>query len=492
MNESYPRTAGARWGTYSRISEDPRDTQRGVARQQEDTRKVLEARGITVTTEYVENDTSAYRKRRVSRRDDEGNEYFVYRTVRPVWQQALSDLRAGTIDALMVWDLDRLARDPRDLEDAIEVVEHHGRIIESETGSIDLRTDSGRAMARVLMAMNNKSSADTGRRVSRAALESAKRGTPAGKRAFGWAKNKIDLDPRESALAREAVEHVIRGSKTLWGIANEWNEAGALTAFYETAWTNGKLRQYFRNPRLAGLRTYRGEILHDDNGEPVRGIWEPLLTVEKWQALQAALNPRPENRHRVPHKNARTYLLTGLLHCGICGGPMYGNRDSARDTFWYRCIGVRHGADKHTLTIGGPPTDEAVSAVATARLEQAEGVTLPQADFPRQADLVRLEDKIRELMKAFSSDEMPGSVVFPAVKDLEGELMKVRSQQSVWDAQASSPRIDELGKVFESSSEIGVRRTVLERLFEAVMIRPPVQGVRTFNPDRITYVWRQS
>lgn len=231
-----------RWGTYSRISDDPLDMQRGVTRQQADTRTAVESRGAEVSKEYIENDTSAYRKKRIRRTDDQGNRYFVYRTVRPVWQAALADLRAGIIDGLMVWDLDRLARDPRDLEDAIEVVEHHGKRIESETGTIDLTTDAGRAMARVLMAMNNKSSADTGRRVARAALEAAHRGTSAGKCTFGWDEDKTRVRPVESVLVRAAVADVIRGAKNFGTIASEWNEAGALTANYGTAWTTGTLR----------------------------------------------------------------------------------------------------------------------------------------------------------------------------------------------------------------------------------------------------------
>ncbi|GIM64661.1 hypothetical protein Pve01_95000 [Planomonospora venezuelensis] len=34
-----------RWGTYSRISDDPRDTQRGVIRQQADARAAVERLG---------------------------------------------------------------------------------------------------------------------------------------------------------------------------------------------------------------------------------------------------------------------------------------------------------------------------------------------------------------------------------------------------------------------------------------------------------------
>src|SRR4051794_10608359 len=117
--------------TYSRISEDPNDLRRGVTRQAADTREVVEARGATLGVEQVENDTSAFKKRKVQVTDASGYSYAGYRVIRPVWHAALQRLREGKADGLVVYDLDRLARDPRDLEDAIEVVEHYGKVIYS-------------------------------------------------------------------------------------------------------------------------------------------------------------------------------------------------------------------------------------------------------------------------------------------------------------------------------------------------------------------------
>ncbi|MFF4733166.1 recombinase family protein [Streptomyces mirabilis] len=60
------------------------------------------------------------------------------------------------IDGLIVYDIDRLTHDPRHLEDVIETVEHHHRPIIDIAGTLDLLTDNGRAMARVVVAMATK------------------------------------------------------------------------------------------------------------------------------------------------------------------------------------------------------------------------------------------------------------------------------------------------------------------------------------------------
>lgn len=173
--------------SYSRISDDPNDLRRGVSNQRADNRDAIAARGASLGVEHEENDTSAYRKRKVKVTDASGNEYWGYRVIRPVWHQALQRLREGEADGLVVYDLDRLARDPRDLEDAIEVVEHYGKTIVSATASeIDLTTESGVLAARLAVMIANKSSADTARRVSRAHLEKARKGEPVGpRRPFG-------------------------------------------------------------------------------------------------------------------------------------------------------------------------------------------------------------------------------------------------------------------------------------------------------------------
>ena len=64
--------------------------------------------------------------------------------------------------------------------------------METVTGNIDLRTSNGRAMARVLVAMANKSSEDTARRVARARLQVAQEGNGSrftgSRRRFGTGK----------------------------------------------------------------------------------------------------------------------------------------------------------------------------------------------------------------------------------------------------------------------------------------------------------------
>ncbi|MEE1825671.1 recombinase family protein [Streptomyces sp. BE20] len=108
-----------------------------------DDREYVERRGGKYVWTYREPDTSAWKRRRVKLPDGT----YIHRVIRPVLDNALENLRARRapngerLDGLIVVDLDRLTRDPRRLEDCIDVVERYGIPIIDISGSLDLLTD---------------------------------------------------------------------------------------------------------------------------------------------------------------------------------------------------------------------------------------------------------------------------------------------------------------------------------------------------------------
>ena len=67
------------------------------------------------------------------------------------------------------------------------------------------------------------------------------------------------------------------------------------------------------------------------------------MTSAQWAELQASLDRRPQRRGMI---TAETALLTGVIFCGTCGGPMYRTKSrakakdgSVRTWFYYRCGG---------------------------------------------------------------------------------------------------------------------------------------------------------
>jgi site-specific DNA recombinase len=143
--------AGVRAGIYARISSDRESDGLGVARQIEDCERLAKRKGWRVVEQYVDDDVSAWSG-----------------TKRPEYVRGLADLEAGAINGLLVYDLDRLHRQPSELESFIALCQRLRLTnVASVSGDIDLTTADGQFQARILGAVAKKESDDKSRRIRR-------------------------------------------------------------------------------------------------------------------------------------------------------------------------------------------------------------------------------------------------------------------------------------------------------------------------------------
>ncbi len=119
-------------GIYLRISRDSEGLGLGVKRQLADCEKLVQRLGWEVAQVYEDNDVSATRIK-----------------PRPAYTRMMRDVECGLIKAVAVWDVDRLTRTPRELEDVIDHADRLGLKLASVGGDIDLATEQGRMMARM-------------------------------------------------------------------------------------------------------------------------------------------------------------------------------------------------------------------------------------------------------------------------------------------------------------------------------------------------------
>lgn len=279
---------------YLRQSLDRTGEGLAVARQREDCLKLCDLRGWE-PREYEDNDTSA----------SSG--------VRPNYQRMLHDIESGAIRAVVAWDLDRLHRRPIELEHFMELADKNGIALATVTGDVDLSTDNGRLFARIKGAVARSEVERKSARQKRAARQTAEDGKGwGGLRAFGYTQPGNKIVPWEANLVREAYSSILEGS-TLRSVALKWNSMGVTTT-RGNKWSGSTVRQVLVNPRYAGMRTYKGEIVSSD------ADWAGLIAEDKWRAVVAILT-QPQRRKG---SNARKNLLTGILLCGRvdCGRPM--------------------------------------------------------------------------------------------------------------------------------------------------------------------------
>lgn len=316
-----------------RISDDKAGDAKGVGRQEDDCRSLAQRLGWTVAQVVIENDTSAYKRKRIKLPDGTS----VLRTVRPRFRYVLDGLASGEFDGLIAYDLDRVARDLRDLEDLVDVVQSsHPHIpVESVSGSLRLANTSDVAMARVMTVLANKSSSDTGRRVARKHEELAAAGKPGGGgfRGYGYDVRNLEVIPEEAEIVREIARRVL-ADESLNAIAADLQARGVPTVT-GTAWNSRSVKSVVTKPRVAGLRAHRGDVVAE-------AVWPPILDRDQWEDVCARLAGRVRNVDLTLQR-----WLTGVLVCSKCERPMPGWQGNGGQRYW--CATPRGGCGKTAI-----------------------------------------------------------------------------------------------------------------------------------------------
>lgn len=497
-------------GAYTRISEagetgsglDGRD---GVRRQQEDCYALARERGVTVSKVYEDNDVSAF-KRKVKR---------------PAFEALVRDLADGRLGGIIAYDIDRIARQPRDLERLIDIYEQSRRPLVFATCArdFDLATDEGRFHARLLVSLANKASADASRRLTRQRLAEAEAGKAYScGRSFGW-RDAVHTDPVEAELIRRARKDILDG-KRVSTLHREWAAAGVRGA----KTPEGKSISYssvlyvLRNPRLCGFRSYvpleyrakRGRvnpaefILERVDGTPVVGEWEPILTPEEWWELIDELDSRGRAwAEKKPGGAAHRRLLGGIARCGRCGsamqGGVYGRKSPSYEKYVYNYACKQASGGCAGVTRVGPPVDDLVESALFSRLHEL--AAKPETERCREAEnLERTRDELNqverdkvELRRFRASGDLSVPEFVREMKRLENVQQKLK--EHVADLRESSrPGRHTAARILRDWPDytVDMRREAIRRFIEAVVIHPTGRGGNhAFKPETVDIVWQR-
>jgi DNA invertase Pin-like site-specific DNA recombinase len=461
---------------YARISSDPDGTRLGVERQIADCERLVASLGWEVYGLYEDNDVSAYSGR-----------------PRPEYQRLCDDIKAGAVNALVVWHADRLHRNPRELEDFIDLCETAGDIeIRTVTaGDIDLTTPNGRMVARLFGVMARGESDKSAVRIRRKALEKATKGevSGGGTRPYGYGGDRRTVVAEEAAHIREAARRVLAGES--WrSVCSDFNERG-ITTSTGGAWTIQTMRRMLTSARISGRREHHGEVVAD-------GVWPGIISAEDSDRLRAirsrAGGSAPSGR------TPRRYLLTGgLLRCGLCDTPMV-SRPRTDGTRRYVCAaGPGFGGCGRMATVADPiehlvaqavlhrlDTPELAAALTDARQANAEHAHL--------ADQVANDDRMLDRLaqdyaaKTISHREwLAARQPIQARRDAtKRRLSRLSPTHRIEDYAGRSSLLRDAWVDLPLTRQNAIIRTVLDH----VVVNPAVKGRNTFDPDRFTPIWR--
>ena len=497
------------------LARESTDRERQLDHQLTDLRAEVAGIGGRIDREIPENAVSTFKRQRVTLPDGS----YGYRVVRPEWEKILTALRRGECNALMVPDLDRAMRDPRTLEDLIDVVEYYGVYVASLTGNIDLTTDAGISAARSLVNQRNQeaehsrrvidgsgrreggtASRNTSRRVIDGQRHAAMKGGNHGGqlRPFGWRKDRIHVNKREAAHIRREIPRILAGVSA-FTLAREWNARGIPTVT-GAVWRRGTIRNIFLRPRICGLVTYQGEILVNADGDKVHGQWEPILTEEQYNTVVALWGPSDEAvKSRLGAKGSgyrTTYLLSPFLRCGKCSARMIGShRKTGRGELqeFYRCPTNGSGGCGGVTRLAAPINEYVKALVITEqqKIEFRELEDLPP--WPKARDLADLQARIEELQRHYEKGMVSAQRYFSSLARMEADEAELLREKRRYEGRQQARRnaVVNLAEEWDKPDfTMEQKQAAIAQTLEAIVILPAGKGGR-FHPDQIVPVFRQ-
>jgi len=300
---------------YIRISKLKRELL-DAQRQQPPCEAFAKAQGWDVAEVYVDDGRSAWK--RGVRRDN--------------FERMLSDVRAGKIQAVISWQMDRLLRRVEDASAILAIAKQYGTIIANVDGTLDLGSASGRKKFYDLAVAAEYASDLSSERLKLKHSELKLEGKfSGGVRPYGYdleeyvytdhtgrhIKYHLVLNAEEAAVIEAAAKAVLEG-RSVTSITKEW-AAGNVRSTRGRLFLYTDVKELLQSPRIAGFRSADGKL--------VKAEWQPIITQEMHEELREILGP-PRQRGS-NQGTARSYLLTGFVVCGVCGKPLRSHRSKS-------------------------------------------------------------------------------------------------------------------------------------------------------------------
>jgi site-specific DNA recombinase len=444
-----------RAAVYCRISADPDGAGLGVKRQEADCRKLAAARGWVVAGVYVDNDVSAWNGK-----------------PRPEYQRLLADIKGGAVGAVVVYKLDRLHRQPRELEEFIPLCLSRGVAVAPVSGEVDLASAQGQLQARLMGAIDKHASDVAAERVRRKMVEVAEAGRPhGGPRPYGFAADRVAVDRHEAAVIREVTAALLSGA-SLRGVCLLLNARGELTPF-GNKWEPSVMSRMLLRPRLIGKREHRQSGEHP-------AVWPPIITEVEQIALRALLQNPSRRRVGAPGR----HLLSGLLRCGECGSRMVTWSGWQRNRRSYICPAKPRGTQ--CVAVVADPADtwvtEAVLTATDARQLDAPEEIIADTTAQDRRMLVELAQAWARHGVTMAEYQAARKVIEERIADTEARIAGQAERDVVT---RTSRRLREHWPEMDMED----RRAAVALLIDHIDVARVKRG-RVFNPDRLRPVWR--
>ena len=311
---------------YARYSSDSQ-REESIEGQIRECTAYAKKNGITIVKHYID--------RAISAKTDN----------RPQFQQMIKDSDKKLFDIVLVWKLDRFARNRYDSARYKTQLKKNGVKLVSATEIIS-EGPEGIILESVLEGYVEYYSADLAEKVVRGQTENILKGRCNGGRGtFGYtldSERKFHIDPLASPFVLESFRKY-RNGLTMKEI-RDWLNGNGIKNPVGGAFTYNSVEHMLKNRRYIGELKFRDVVVPD--------AIPPIVPLELFDDVQEKI---AKNKKAPARRKAEDdYLLTTKLHCGYCGALMFGESGTSRTGEvhrYYKCATAKKkkGCKKKTV-----------------------------------------------------------------------------------------------------------------------------------------------
>ena len=405
---------------YARYSSD-NQREESIEGQIRECTAYAEKNGITVVKHYID--------RALSAKTDN----------RPDFQQMIKDSEKRLFDIVLVWKLDRFARNRYDSAHyEYQLERNHVKLVSATEPISD--SPAGIMVKSMLTGMAEYYSAELSEKVVRGMTENVLKGKyNGGTIPIGFKVDEekfFQVDPLKAPFVVEAFQRYNDGA-TMKELMNWLNDSG-VTTNRNQKFTYNSVQKLLTNKRYIGENHFKDIVMPDS----IPAIVDKDLFEEVQQKI------KKNSRAPARHKAEDDYLLTTKLFCGMCGAMMFGECGTGRNKVvhhYYKCATAKRfkTCKKKTVrkewledlvvaeTMKLIQDDAVIDAIVAEvmELQEQENTTLPLLE----KQMREVENGIENMLNAIQAGVLTNST--------KSRLEKLEAQQKELEVRIAEEKI---------------------------------------------------
>ena len=405
---------------YARYSSD-NQREESIEGQIRECTAYAEKNGITVVKHYID--------RALSAKTDN----------RPDFQQMIKDSEKRLFDIVLVWKLDRFARNRYDSAHyEYQLERNHVKLVSATEPISD--SPAGIMVKSMLTGMAEYYSAELSEKVVRGMTENVLKGKyNGGTIPIGFKVDEekfFQIDPLKAPFVVEAFQRYNDGA-TMKELMNWLNDSG-VTTNRNQKFTYNSVQTLLTNKRYIGENHFKDIVMPDSI---------PAI-VDKDLFEEVQLKIKKNSRAPARHKAEDDYLLTTKLFCGMCGAMMFGECGTGRNKVvhhYYKCATAKRFKTCKKKTVRKEWLEDLVIAETTKLIQDDAVIDAIVAEVMELQDqenttLPLLEKQMREVENGIENmlNAIQAGVLTNSTKS---RLEKLEAQQKELEVRIAEEKI---------------------------------------------------